>query len=238
MNFRQQWLLLTFMVCCMPVALSASTPGMTVAHYDVTTRGFRIGTAHTSQRFSVIGGEPTVHFETKTDVKASFLWLGYRLAVVETGVLKNGVLVGYSRQGEENGRKLAVKGRFDGAVFRFDSVENGVAKTIHIPRSEYDGTTVECPEARLDFRKNEAVTLRILDVELQTVVRREYRLVGEGSHTIERTTYPCRIIEYRDPNKHARRWFRHDETSVVMFRQDGRGSSGYSVKAVKLAREE
>ena len=97
---------------------------------------------------------------------------------------------------------------------------------------------MECPEARLDFAGKTQVTLRILDVEKMAVVKREYRLVRTEQYTVGGKEYPCRVIDYSDKNKNARRWINWDGTAVVMYRQDSRGEkNAYSVQATSVTKE-
>jgi hypothetical protein len=96
---------------------------------------------------------------------------------------------------------------------------------------------MECPEARLDFPGNTPVALNILDVEKMAVVKRNYRLVRNEQYTVAGKEYPCRVVDYSDQNKKARRWITWDGSTVVMYRQDGKGENSYSVQATSVTRE-
>jgi hypothetical protein len=197
--------------------------------------GFTIGDVITTQRMTKEDGVPSVHFETKAAIKASFLWMGYHQNTVEKGTLQRGELVRYSHKGEENGTILDVEGRLEHTVFRFDIRKQGTERTVAIPRSSYDYTTMECPEARIDFSGKTLVTLRILDVEKLAVVKRDYHLFGTTSYEVSGKEYPCRIIDFSDQNKKARRWIAWDGTTVVMYRQDSTGEkNSYSVHATSV----
>lgn len=226
-------------MCLLPLAPSfAGIPVMTVTHYKVSAKGFSIGDVVTTQRMTDEGGDPRVQFETKTEVRASFLWMGYQLSSIEKGALLKGALVSYSHRRKENGVTVDVEGRFENGAFRFDVREQGAAHTVVIPRSSYDCTTMECPEARLDFSERPQITLRVLDVEKMAVVKREYRLVRTASYTVAGKEHPCRIVDFSDPNKKARRWITWDGTAVVMYRQDGKGDrNSYSVQATSVTKE-
>ena len=230
---------LLFFLLLIPFVTSyAGIPIKTVAHYKVSSKGISIGDITTTQRLSDESGVATAHFETRTSIKASFLWMGYQLSSVEKGTLLNGALVSYSLKGEENGVAVDIEGRLDNASFRFEAREQGVARSVVIPRSSYDYTTMECPEARIDFSGKTDVTLRILDVEKMAVVKREYRLIRAEQYTIGGKEYPCRVIDYSDQNKKARRWIAWDGTAVVMYRQDSRGEkNSYSVQAISVTKE-
>jgi hypothetical protein len=231
-------LLASISIACLPLHSSfAAAPLKTVAHYRVSSKGFSIGDVTTTQRIVDEGGSNRINFETKTAVKASFLWMGYQLSSTEKGILLNGALVSYSHKGQENDTTVDVEGRLENAAFRFDIRERGTTRSVVIPRSSYDHTTMECPEARLDFSATPRVTLRILDVEKMAVVKRNYQLVRNAHYTVAGKEYPCRIVDFSDQNKKARRWISWDGTTVVMYRQDGKGDkSSYSVQATALSR--
>jgi hypothetical protein len=217
---------------------SAGVPVRTVAHYRVSSMGLSIGDVTTTQRMTGEGSVASIHFETRTAVKASFLWMGYQLDTIEKGTLLNGALVSYSRKGRENGTSIDIEGRFEHSSFRFDVREQGVTRSVVIPRSSYDYTTMECPEARLDLSDKTQVTMRMLDVEKLAVVKREYRLVRNAHYTVAGKEYPCRIVDYADQNKKARRWTTWDGSAVVMYRQDGKGEKdSYSVQATSVTKE-
>jgi hypothetical protein len=216
----------------------ASVPVRTVAHYSVSSRGFSIGNVTTTQRSSEEGGVASVHFETKTAVKASFLWMSFYLDVLEKGELQKGELINYSRKGVENGDSIDIEGHLDHSTFRFDVRDHGKTRSILIPRTSYDYTTMECPEARLNFTEKTHFNLRVLDVEKMAVVKRDYHLVQNTVYAIGGKEFPCRIIDFSDQNKKARRWITWDGSAIVMYRQDSNGEkSTYSVQATSVTKE-
>jgi hypothetical protein len=233
--------LLAAMVILCLITFDSSALGVpvrTVAHYRVSSMGLSIGDVTTTQRMTEEGSLAIIHFETKTAVKASFLWMGYQLDTLEKGTILNGALVSYSRKGRENGASIDIEGRFEHSSFRFDVREQGATRSVVIPRSSYDYTTMECPEARIDFLEKPQVILRILDVEKLVVVKRDYRLVRNAHYTVAGKEYPCRIVDYSDQNKKARRWTTWDGSAVVMYRQDGKGEKdSYSVQATSVTKE-
>jgi hypothetical protein len=237
--FRSLSVMCVLLLCAAPVTVcSGSTPVTTVAHYRVSTRGFTIGDVTTTQRISDERGVTTVNFETKTAVKASFLWMGYHLETVEKGSIQKQELVSYSRKGRENGTTMDIEGRLESSSFRFDVREQGSARTIVIPRNSYDYTTMECPEAMLDFSGTSQITLNILDVEKMAVVKREYKLVKNSNYSVGGKEVPCRIVDFTDRNKKSRRWVAWDGSAVVMYRQDSRGEKNpYSVQATSVNKD-
>jgi len=164
--------------------------------------------------------------------------MDYQLSSTEKGVLQNGTLISYSHKRRENGAMVDIEGRLENAVFHFDVHEHGVKRSIAIPRSSYDYTTMECPEARIDFSAKPRVTLRVLDVEKMAVVKRDYHLVRNTHYTVAGKEYSCRIVDFSDQNKKARRWISWDGAGVLMYRQDSRGGvHSYSVQATSIMRE-
>lgn len=206
--------------------------------YDVTAKGLKVGSVVTIQKAS--GGDGTakrIRYENRTDINASFLWLGYRSSTTEQAEILGETLVGYARRGEENGVRVEIDGRLANDAFRFTVVKNGERKTVTIPRSSYDHTTMECPEATMSFGPDGTVSLRMLDTEYLTVVTRSYHLVREDNCRVGAKEYRCRVVEFRDPHKTSRRWIGRDGDAVILFRQDGKGRSGsYSVRAKELNR--
>jgi hypothetical protein len=225
--------------CLTPAVIySAGANTKTVAHYKVSSMAFAIGDVTTTQRMSEDGGITSLYFETKTAVKASFLWMGYQQETIEKGVIRKENLVSYSRKGSENGATIDIEGRLEKSSFRFNVREQGGVRSVIIPRSSYDYTTMECPEARQDFSGKTEVSLRVLDVEKMAVVKRDYRLIRTEQYSVAGKDYPCRVIDYSDRNKKARRWIAWDGTTVVMYRQDGRGEKdSYSVRATAVIKE-
>lgn len=237
-NYRCRLTAFLLIVLVPIVTAFAGIPVKTVAHYKVSSMGLNIGDVTTTQRMTEDGVVPSLHFETKTAIKASFLWIGYQQDTIEKGTLQKHNLVSYSRKGRENGVTIDIEGRLENASFRFDVQEKGGVRSVVIPRSNYDFSTMECPEARLDFSSRPVITLRVLDVEKLAVVKREYRLVRNAQYTVAGKEYPCRIVDFSDQNKKARRWITWDGSTVVMYRQDGKGGKdSYSVQATSVIRE-
>ncbi len=231
--------LTTALLSLLPLFLCfAGAPARTVTTYKVSSLGISIGDATTSQHLSEENGHTWVSFETKARVNASLLWFGYHLTTSEKGVLRDGVLVSYSRKGEENGSKIENEGSLQGGVFRFSVREDGVTRHVNIPRSSYDYTTMECPEAFIDFPGKVPVTLRILDVENLAVVNREYRLVANTDCVVGGRKFPCKVVDFSDRNKSIRRWVNRDGNAIVVCRQESTDrKQNYSVHATAVTKE-
>jgi len=105
---------------------------------------------------------------------------------------------------------------------------------MKVNRDDYDYTTMECPETRLQ-REGEERVLRLLDLETLSVVTRRYRWVKSEDVTVDGKRLHCRVIDFEDPNKKCRRWVSTGEPGVIITRQDGKGKSGsYSLRMTHL----
>jgi hypothetical protein len=227
--------LVTSLMSIVPRAMS-SMAGEEI-RYVVTTRGFEIGNLIVAQKAVCNRGEPEIYFENKTDVNASFLWMRYHQSLSEHVALKKDNLVRYRRQGKNNDAIVSVNGWLSQDTFNLMVTENGKQETLLIPRRDYDRTTMECPEAFMEFGAGGKATLRILDMEHLVIVTRNYRLVREDVYRLGERDYPCRVVDFSDIYKSCRRWIGMDGDTVIMFRQDGKSKEGvYSVRAVSLNR--
>jgi hypothetical protein len=212
-----------------------SSTGSTQVRYDVVARGFHIGKAVASVRVSGEEGQKVVHFVNKTDVDTSFFWIRCNIHSSEQATIKGEKLISYSRHEKNKGVNVSVTGRLEGDHFRFEVVEDGGKRSIVIPSSSYEHTTMECPEAVMDFKPDGTKTVRILDTEFMEVVERNYRLIRECSYKVNGKEYHCRIVDFNDPHKSCRRWIGVDHDAIIMFRQDGKSRDGsYSVRATAL----
>ena len=233
-------LILVFIISLTPFVTSfAGVPVKTVTQYSVSSTGFTVGDVITTQRMTDEGGVAGTHFETRTAINASFLWMKYHQNIVEKGSFLNQELVSYFRKGQDNGAIIDIEARrIENASIKYDIREHGATRSIVIPRDSYDYNSMECPEARLDFPDNRPVTLKILVMDKMTVVKRHYRLVRNSHYSVGGKEYPCRIIDYSDQDSKVRRWIAWDGTTMVMYRQDGKGdkSSSYSVQATSVTR--
>jgi hypothetical protein len=112
----QYWSLPTtiFILLLTPFVTSfAAIPGKTVTHYNVSSMGVAIGSATTTQRMTEEGGVANLNFESKTAVKASFLWMRYSQDITEKGTFQKRELISYSRKGYENGAAIDIEGRLE-----------------------------------------------------------------------------------------------------------------------------
>jgi hypothetical protein len=236
MVLRTVFLAVSMMPCAPPPAM-ASMDGEEI-RYVVTTRGFEIGNVMVAQKSVPNQGETETYFENRTDISASFLWMRYRQSLSEHAALKKDNLVQYRRHGKNNNDAfVSVDGWLSQGTFNLMVTENGKQETLLIPRRDYDRTTMECPEAFMDFGAGGKAILRILDMEHLVVVTRNYRLVREDVYRLGEREFPCRVVDFSDIYKSCRRWIGKYEDTVVIFRQDGKCKEGsYSVRAISLHR--
>lgn len=206
-------------------------------HYEVTTLGFQIGDVQVAQKSGGHANAPEIYYENKTDVRASFLWLHYRHSQFERAVLHGENLIRYSRQGINDDASVSVEGKLLAGAFHLQVTEKGTHRTLLIPRNDYDHTSLECPEAFIDFDAGGRATLRLLDMEYLEIVTRHYQLVRKDVYRLGDKEYPCRVVDISDIHKSCRRWIGRVGDTVIMFRQDGNSDQGsYSVRAVSLSR--
>ena len=238
-----EWKMMFFWTLSIGVSLMLGVPRAMSSmegeeiRYEVTTRGFQIGNVIVAQKAVSNHGEQEIFFENRTDVSASFLWMRYHQSLSERATLKKDNLVRYSRQGRNNDADVSVDGWLSQGTFNLMVTENGKQGTLLIPRRDYDRTTMECPEAFMDFGASGKATLRILDMEHLVIVMRNYRLVREEVYRLGEREYPCRVVDFSDIYKSCRRWIGMDGDTIIMFRQDGKSKEGsYSVRAVSLHR--
>jgi hypothetical protein len=81
----------------------------------------------------------------------------------EQAVIKGENLVSYSFHKKVKGAEVTAEGRLEGDTFCFNVNENGKKRTIAILRSSYDHTTMECPEASMDFGATGKMVLKMLE---------------------------------------------------------------------------
>jgi len=216
---------------------SAPSPQARESCYAIYSKGFKVGdfTTHTA----LLSDHPkkTIHFDSSTRIHANLLVYSYSLESREEATIVEEGAVRYHFSSRENGRSTTTEGHLDQGAFRFTTTVDGVSRTFSIPRDSYDFTTMECPEAVMRPGEKEK-TLRVLDFEHLTVVRRTYRFIRTEELTVEGKKIVCKVIDMEDPNKKCRRWIREDPLGVFIARQDGRGKGGsYSVRLASMGQK-
>lgn len=201
--------------------------------YKISSRGLGVGELKTVFSPAPQGGSRAVRFESDLAIDANLLLYKVSSRSHEEAVICESGTLSYRRRGEENGRSSSVVAALEGDTFRFSVNENGASRSVAVPRSAYDCTTMDCPETAM---KSEGGTMevRLLDLEQARVVRRKFHWVKSEEVEIGGRRLHCRVIDFKDPNQSARRWVSTDG-GVIIVRQDGKGKSGpYSLRMVSL----
>ena len=209
-----------------------NAPGGRALRYRITSRGLNVGEMKTviSPAHS---GSGAVRFESDLAIDANLLLYKVSTRSREQAVIGEHGTLSYRRQGEENGKSSTVEAALEGDGFRFRLSENGATRTLLVPRSSYDFTTMDCPETTMQ-REGETMEVRLLDLEHAKVVKRRFHWVKSEAIEIGGRRLLCRVVDFSDPNNSCRRWV-SNERGVVIVRQDGKGKAGnYSLRMVSL----
>ncbi|HBA88136.1 MAG TPA: hypothetical protein DCZ75_09185 [Geobacter sp.] len=207
--------------------------GRRTARYRITSRGFGVGELKTALSPAPQAGTRGVRFESDLAIDANLVLFKVSSHSREDALIGEKGTLSYRRQGEEDGRSSTVAASLEGEAFRFRLNENGTARTVSVPRSSYDFTTMDCPETTMRS-EGESIEVRLLDLEQARVVKRKLHWIRSEVIEVGGRRLRCRVVDLSDPNTTARRWV-STEHGVVIVRQDGKGKSGpYSLRMVSL----
>ena len=211
-----------------------SRPGGRILRYKVTSRGLGVGDMKTVISPVQHAGGRAVRFESDLAIDANLLLFKVTSSSREDGVIGEHGTLSYHRQGQENGRSLTVDAALEGAGFRFRVNDNGVSRTVTVPRASYDFTTLDCPETTMQ-REGDTMEVRLLDMEHARVVTRKFHWIKSEELEVGGKRVRCRVVDFSDENNNCRRWVSNDERGVVIARQDGRGKGkNYSLRMVSI----
>jgi hypothetical protein len=215
-------------------SVSAAVAGLLESSYTIHSRGLKVGELKTVCSFVPHNDKRALRFESVTRIDANLLVYAYRLQTREEAIVADEGTVRYERTSKENGDQAQVEGHLENGRFLLDIRENGKRRTVAVSRESYDYTTMECPEVRMKH-EGEEMTLRLLDLETLSVVKRTYRWVATEEVEVDGRRIRCRVVDFEDPNKQCRRWIKPDEKGAVIARQDGKGKGGtYSLRIAHL----
>ena len=204
------------------------------ARYRITSRGFGVGEMKTVISPVQHAGGRAVRFESELAINADLLLFKVASSSREEAVIGEHGTLSYRRKGEDNGRSSAVEASLDGGVFRFRLSDDGVARSVAVPRSSYDFTTLDCPETTMK-QEGDTMEVRLLDMEHARVVTRKFRWVKSEELEVGGQRLRCRVVDLSDPEHSCRRWVSCGERGVVIVRQDGKGRRGpYALRMVSL----
>ena len=210
------------------------TEGRTM-RYRVSSRGFGVGDMKTIIAPARQAGARAVRFESDLAINANLLLFKVNSTSHEDAVIGEHGTLSYKRHGEENGKSSLVDAALEGSVFRFRINENGVARSVAVPRSNYDFTTMDCAETTMK-QEGETMEVRLLDLEHARVVTRKLHWIKNEDLEVGGKRLRCRVVDLSDPDNSCRRWVSCGEHGVVIVRQDGQGKRGpYSLRMVSLA---
>lgn len=213
----------------------AETPrsGGRTLRYRITSRGLNVGDMRTVLTPVQHAGGAAVRFESDLAIDANLLFYKVSSRSREQALIGEQGTLSYRRQGEENGKSSTAEAALEVDGFRFKLQENGAARTVLVPRSSYDFTTMDCPETTMQ-REGETMEVRLLDLEHARVVKRRLHWVKSEEVEIGGRRLKCRVVDFSDPNNSCRRWV-SKEGGVLIVRQEGKGKAGnYTLRMTSL----
>jgi hypothetical protein len=203
--------------------------------YRISSKGFGVGEMRTVIAPLQHAGARTVRFESHLDIAANLLFFKVNSTSHEDALIGENGTLSYKRKGHDNGKTSEVDAALDGGVFRFKISDNGVTRSVSVPRSSYDFTTMDCPETTMK-REGEVLEVRLLNLESGKVVTRKFHWIKNEDLEIGGRHLHCRVVDFSDADNSCRRWVSCGDGGVVIVRQDGKGKHGpYSLRMVSLA---
>ena len=206
-----------------------------IMRYRISSRGFGVGEMKTVVSPTQHAGGRAVRFEANLDIAANLLFFNVNSTSREDAVIGENGTLSYRRKGQDNGRSSEVDAALEGGAFRFKISDNGVARSISVPRSSYDFTTMDCPETTMKH-EGDAMEVRLLNMEQGKIVTRKFHWVRSEDLEVGGKRLHCRVVDFSDPENSCRRWVSCGEGGMVIVRQDGKGKHGpYSLRIVSVS---
>jgi hypothetical protein len=203
--------------------------------YRISSRGFGVGELKTVIAPLQQAGGRVVKFQSNLDIAANLLLFKVNSSSHEDALIGESGTLSYRRKGVENGKSSAVDAVLEGGAFHFKLNDNGIARSVAVPRSSYDYTTMDCPETTM-HREGETMEVRLLDMEHARVVTRKFHWVKSEDIEVGGKRLHCRVVDFSDPVNNCRRWVSCGEGGTLIVRQDGKGAHGpYSLRMVSVA---
>jgi hypothetical protein len=204
-------------------------------HYRVTSRGLGVGAMKTVIAPAHHAGARAVRFESHLDIAANLLFFKVNSSTREDAVIGEHGALSYKRKSQDDGKSSEVDAVLEGGVFRFKLSDSGVARSVAVPRSDYDFTTMDCPETTMK-REGDSMEVRLLNLEKGRIVTRKFHWIKNEDLEVGGKPLHCRVVDFEDAENSARRWVSCGAGGVVIVRQDGKGKHGsYSLRLVSLA---
>jgi len=206
------------------------------SRYQISSRGFRVGELKTVMRPVQEGNRQLVRFVADQTINAGFLFFSLRSVSREEALIGEEGTVGYRRTGTENGRTRSVEAQFSQNSVFLTVREDGKTRSVTIPRTRFDFTTMDCPETTIG-QEGEQLEIRLLDLEHARVINRRYIWTKTETVTVGERTIRCRVVDFEDPDNRCRRWITRDAQGVIIARQEGKGKAGsYILKMTSLGK--
>lgn len=236
MSILKRFSLVAALLLCSQLIVHADSgrgEGQTL-RYRISSKGLSVGEMRTTISPVQQAGERVVHFESDLSIDANLLLFRVNSNSREKATVGDHGTLRYHKSGRDNGKSYTVDGALEGDSFRFKVSENGVPKSLSVPRASYDYTTMDCPETRMQ-REGETMEIRLLSLEDARVVKRKFHWVRSEEIEVGGKRLRCRVIDFSDPDNHCRRWVNCDDGGVIILRQEGKGKKGsYTLRVVSL----
>jgi hypothetical protein len=201
--------------------------------FKISSYGLNVGELHTAVSSQTYKGMPAQLFASDLLLDVNLLLVRKKSQVREETVLGAQGPLSYRKWGEDDGRKSAIEGDFEGGDYIFQAVEEGVAHGGVIRRESFDATSSEWPETTLK-REGETKEVRFLDLARASVVTRRYRYLRNEVVEVAGRSFNCKVVELCDPNFRCTRWVSGTGSKMLLVRQDGKAhGSNYTVRLVE-----
>jgi hypothetical protein len=202
--------------------------------YKITSKGFGVGRFKTVLAPLKLSGDKVVRFESELAIDANLLFCKVTSSAREEAVIGASGAQRYRRHGQENGKNSSVEASLENDSFRFRLIDEAGSRSVAVPRTSYDFTTIDCPETTMKH-PGDTLEVRLLDLEHAKVVQRKFHWVKNEELEIGGKRMHCRVVDFSDPANKCRRWVACGPDGVVIVRQDGTGKHGsYSLRLVSL----
>ncbi len=204
-----------------------ATAAVTVreSHYQINSRGFKVGEMKSTSQPLVRDGRRLVRFSSTTAIDAQFLFVSKQSMSRDEALVGDNGPVEYRHSSHENGLEREVEARFTDSQVRLEVKEGGKSRLVTFLRDRYDFTTMDCAEMSLS-KEGDKREIRLLDLENAKVVTRKYVWRKSEEITVGGKSIRCRVIDFEDQDNNCRRWVTRDETGILIARQEGKGKSG------------
>ncbi len=225
---------LFFVLPAAALLISARAENDCVAHYQVVSRGFTVGSAEIVRSHVLRDGRELVRCEATTKIDIGLLILNVHMNRIEKALIGPDGVLEFNIKQDKDGRRLEATGVRSNGIFHCVRIDNGVTNRADIARTNYLATTLDGTELTLD-RQDVTVTNRVFECARCETFDRTFRWVDDDEIKVGDRKIKCRVVEYADDQKHGKRWIYRDEFGSALARQDVHDLSGsYSVRLKEI----